>query len=415
MKTILSGAFLILFLGLGCGFSLKMPKGKNIQIRIELDSSISNYEQWVYLHHYNYNDHIIDDSVFIERGQKEILLYAYTQEEHAFSILFSERGPIDWYLNLMPNSYVETSVSVSDGFSPSKQVKGSYSTNERVQKVQSSFILNQKKRELYAKLSMPRLSDEESEIVTTQISRIDMQLDSIQMAIVLNSASAYNTELALKYYFKNRVSKDSLITLCNIALKRFPDSKKIERVIRPIKIKTPPESEESKRIDRHLKSIIEKRMMENVRIERKKKQSGVSSEDISAISLLSDRGEEISISQLNSEFILLDFWASWCIPCREGMPYIRQAKELCGDKLTVCLISMDKKPENWKKAIGVEKIGKFINLTAIDDKGNIDDKVEALNINAIPYNILLDKNYKIIARNIHQKELLNKLYALIHH
>ena len=69
-----------------CSLHSQMPKGKNIAINLKLDSTISNHEQWVYLHRYDDNEFLIEDSTFIKKGQKEITLYGYTPEEHSFSI-----------------------------------------------------------------------------------------------------------------------------------------------------------------------------------------------------------------------------------------------------------------------------------------------------------------------------------------
>lgn len=404
--------FWLLLIVASCNLPPQMPKGKNIQIRIELDSAIASCEQWVYLHRYIDNEHVIDDSTFIKKGQKEIYLYAHTPEEDWFSILFSEKGPIDWYLILTPNSYVETSVSEDDGSRPSKKVKGSYSTNEYVEKTRNSFLLNQKKRELYAQLSMPNLTDEASDALLDEIKKADASLDSIQLNIALNSYSAFNTIGALNNHLKGKISRDSLITLCNIALRRFPDNKELQRIIRPVYIKYPPESQKSQEIDSRLKRIIKRRMTEEIEVEQSQR-ANTKPTDIATISLLSDKNEMLAISQLKGKYILIDFWASWCIPCREGMPYIRQAKKKYGDELTVCLISMDKKLSNWKKCINTDHLDEFINLTAMDNEGKLNEKVENLGIATIPYNVLLDENHKVVATGLHQKELLEKLDELM--
>lgn len=140
--------FLSLFLLLtaSCNLSSQMPKGKNVQIKIKLDSTLNYCEQTIYLHHYEDNERIIDDSVTIKKGQKEVSLYAYIQEERWLSILFSEKGPIDWFVILTPNSYVETSISESDGISPSKPIKGGYANNEYVRTANSSHKLHQEKK-----------------------------------------------------------------------------------------------------------------------------------------------------------------------------------------------------------------------------------------------------------------------------
>lgn len=132
--------------------------------------------------------------------------------------------------------------------------------------------------------------------------------------------------------------------------------------------------------------------------------------DIGKISLKSDNGKQVVVGELKGEYVLIDFWASWCIPCLEGLPYIRQAKEICGEKLTVCMISMDKNLNTWKENIQKQKLDAFINLNVYDESGKMDSGVQALGIDAIPYNVLLDSQHRIVATDLHKKALLDKLY-----
>ncbi len=106
--------FALLSIVCSCSLHPQMPEGKNITINLKLDSTISNHEQWVYLHRYDDNEFLIEDSAFIKKGQKEITLYGYTPEEHAYSVLFAKKGPIELYLILAPNSYIETDISETD-------------------------------------------------------------------------------------------------------------------------------------------------------------------------------------------------------------------------------------------------------------------------------------------------------------
>lgn len=405
--------YIIIFCLVGCGLPPKMPAGKNIQIHIMLDSALSSHEQWVYLHRYIDNDKVVDDSVFIKKGQKELFLYAYSPEEDWFSILFSEKGPVEWRLLLTPNSYVKAPLAESDGIQVLKKVNGSYSTNEYQEYVHRAFLLNQTKRELYAQLAMPKLSDDDSRRLVEAVKRIDCSLDSLEMDLLCHSKSPTNTIAALRY-FKEKVSKDSLKALCDIALIRFPKNKEIAYIKKPVRRRFLPESEESKRINKHLNSIIEKRIKEELEISSTQaERSDGNQADISNLVLYSDKGTEIKLSEMTGQYMLIDFWASWCIPCLEGMPYLRQAKQKYGDSLTICLISLDKKHVNWKRAIVDKHLDAFVNLTAVDEQGKLLPQVERLGIPAIPYNVLLDGNRKVIAVNLHQKDLLYRLDKLL--
>lgn len=403
---------LLILVATSCKLSAQMPQGKNIQIRIELDSSINDCEQKVYLHHYDNNDRIIDDSVTVEKGQKEITLYTYAQEERWFCILFSQKGPIDWFVVLAPNSSIKASISEADGISPSKSIKGADANNERVQKIEATSKLHQEKRNLHAELASPQLTDEESKDIIARIARIDAQIDSIEMGIIQQSRSSFNTIVSLKH-FKEKVNKDSLTTLCNIALMRFPGNQQIERLIHPVSQNYPPESEESKIADKLIKDITNRRLVEYAKFSRLKQSSSKKAVNVNDITLLSDQNNKVSISELKGKIILIDFWASWCIPCLEEIPYIRQLQKLYGDKIKICLISIDKKHANWKKSIEKNRLHDFLNLTAVDDKENMNETIEAMNIGTIPYNIILNEKHQVIATDIHGKELLQKIDSLI--
>ena len=69
---------ILLLAGISCSLLPQLPKGKNIQITMELAPSITSQEQWVYIHHYIDNEHLIADSAFIQkRSEKSCSLCLY--------------------------------------------------------------------------------------------------------------------------------------------------------------------------------------------------------------------------------------------------------------------------------------------------------------------------------------------------
>lgn len=210
---------------------------------------------------------------------------------------------------------------------------------------------------------------------------------------------------------KSKISRDSLVTLCRIAQKRFPTDKKIECLLHNQRTVASPESEQSKALAARMNKIKQRRLNEELMSgEPSVPSQQTKVKDIGKISLKSDNGKQVVVGELKGEYVLIDFWASWCIPCLEGLPYIRQAKEICGDKLTVCMISMDKNLNTWKENIKKQKLDAFINLNVYDESGKMNEGVQALGIDAIPYNVLLDSQHRIVATDLHKKALLDKLY-----
>jgi len=74
---------------------------------------------------------------------------------------------------------------------------------------------------------------------------------------------------------------------------------------------------------------------------------------------------------------------------------------------------MDKDHRTWKKAIKDFELSDLINFVATDSKGNIVGEVQHLNIGEIPQNYLLDRTGRVVAINLHGKDLMDKLHALI--
>lgn len=133
--------------------------------------------------------------------------------------------------------------------------------------------------------------------------------------------------------------------------------------------------------------------------------------------LLDSDGKRTTYNQLVAQcigkVIYVDFWASWCIPCINELPIVLHAKEIYGDRLTVCAVSLDKNRTLWKKGLEKYKMQHFINLTVLDEDGKADEQIEQLGIAAIPANFLLDKNHQVVGTNLHGKELINTLDRLL--
>jgi peroxiredoxin len=125
--------------------------------------------------------------------------------------------------------------------------------------------------------------------------------------------------------------------------------------------------------------------------------------ELKDFTLLNDKGFEVSPTDFRGTYLFVDFWATWCAPCREEFPALKLIYNQYEDKgFNMLAVSIDDEKEKWLHVVNKDKF----RWNNVFSKGGVEDEiVKKFNLYSIPTNYLLDENGIIIAKDINPEEL----------
>lgn len=134
-------------------------------------------------------------------------------------------------------------------------------------------------------------------------------------------------------------------------------------------------------------------------------------ESVPEIALPGKADSIIKLSSLAGKVVLIDFWASWCGPCRAENPSVQKLYKKYKDTgFEVYAVSLDVNRQMWLRALRHDKL---TYTQVIDTDGWLSKVAEKYYVDAIPTNFLLDKSGRIVAINLEGKELFSKVNELL--
>lgn len=122
-------------------------------------------------------------------------------------------------------------------------------------------------------------------------------------------------------------------------------------------------------------------------------------------------GNIVNLASYKGRFVLIDFWASWCLPCRDEHPNLIEIDKLYGDRnFSILSISIDSKEDDWKRAVEADNL----TWTQLSDlKASYGEVYREYGITTIPSNFLIDPNGKVIAKDLKGDTLKNILRDIL--
>ena len=306
------------------------------------------------------------DTVNVENGT-----FKFSGEVKNPEVLYLNSGEKSDYKVFVENSTIQISILDSENL----KVNGSKAQVDYEAYKEVAKPFNQKQKELY-KEYLKAHEDGNKEKIATINKLYDENTKAKNQAIISfienNPKSAASPQIIREalFYSLKLSELDKVFSKLDASVKAFPVSQKIEKHIKT------------------LKSVA----------------IGQKAPDFSQYT---PNGERVSLSSIKGKVILVDFWASWCGPCRRANPHVVELYNKYHEQgLEILGVSLDKDKEAWVKAIEKDQLP-WTQISDLKGWGNAAAKLYG--VNSIPHVMLLDSEGKIIAKQLHGEELENKI------
>lgn len=382
-------------------FSLQSQEKPNVTIMLHIDDELAQIEQKVYITSFcpwiSGWEQAIWDSIQTQKGLKTLKIKAYTPIENEFKIIFSKEGPTKLTVFALPEDTIELNITHTDISYKTlykKATKGKIHNRIAEIKIKEQEYWNRK-----------RLLKEENN--ADSIASFDKYMTKFYCDITQQSEHpmlASQCMVMLRLFFTKQLDKETIQTMRENLAKKFPNNPRTSLDY----------GNNKKQTERGIQTAQRLKEIEKERLNYQRNKQANAIGNTLSLSLYGINEEKIPLASLNNnKYTYIDIWASWCKPCLAQFSYIKEALNKYPEELQIYAISIDYNHKFWKEAIEKNSLQNFIHVIGTDNNRKILKEVEDLGVERIPKSFLLDKNRKIIAKDLHDGRLLEILDSLI--